>query len=150
MTYRLLLFVHVAGVVVWVGSGFLFQMFTERAAKTEEAPTVKTIVEQGERLGKTVFGPVSLAVLATGIWLALDGGWDFDEPFVLGGLFGVASSILVGALGIGPTTKRLNAGFSAPGAGMDVVALRRLRNIGRLDLTIMTIVIFLMTVKPGT
>ncbi len=151
MLYRILLFVHVLGVVVWVGSGFLFLIFTERAVRTGNRATVQTIVEEGDRLGKVLFGPLSLAVLASGIALVIDGGWGFGTPFVIGGLGGIGASILVGALFIERISKRLQTSLeSSSSDGFDRDALLQLRNVGRFDLAIMTIVIFLMTVKPGT
>lgn len=71
--YRILLFVHVFAVILWMGPGFLFQIFTERAAAAEDTVTLRTVVTEGERLGKTLFGPASMAVLVTGFGSSLKG-----------------------------------------------------------------------------
>ncbi len=151
MLYRVLLFIHVSAVIAWVGSGFLFQIFTERATTTGDIAKLKTVVEEGERLGTTLFGPTSVIVLATGLWLVFEGGWGFDHVFVIGGLVGVAASITLGAAVIGPTTKRLEGEFASSTTMRPEMwgPLARLRNAGRVDLAIMAVVVFLMKVKPG-
>ena len=151
MLYRILLFVHVFMVILWVGPGILFQIFTERAASTDDTGMLRTVIGEGERLGKTLFGPASLLVLATGIWLVLEGDWGFDHVFVLGGLAGVVASIAIGAGFIGPTVKRLEEGLTTSETLNPELkgSLIRLRNAGRVDALIMLVVVFLMTVKPG-
>ncbi|HVE76904.1 MAG TPA: DUF2269 family protein [Actinomycetota bacterium] len=149
--YRVLLFVHVFAVILWVGPGFLFQILTERAAATEDTAALSTVVREGERLGKTLFGPASIIVLASGIWLTLEGNWGFDQIFVIGGLVGVVASIAIGGLFIGPTVGSLAEGLGSSST-LDPALKRgllRLRNAGRVDALIMTVVVFLMTVKPG-
>ena len=151
MLYRILLFVHVYSVILWVGPGVLFQLMTERAASTDDIGMLRNVVREGERLGKKLFGPASLLVLATGIWLAFEGDWGFGHVFVVGGLVGVVASIVVGAAFIGPTVKRLEQGL-ASSETLDPEMkgwLIRLRNVGRVDSVIMVVVVFLMTVKPG-
>ena len=149
--YRILLFVHVFMVILWVGPGILFQIFTERAASTGDTGILRTVIREGERLGKALFGPASLLVLATGIWLVLEGNWGFDQVFVVGGLVGVSASIAVGAVFIGPTVKRLEEGLTTSDTLDHEMkgSLMRLRNVGRVDALIMLVVVFLMTVKPG-
>ncbi len=149
--YRVLLFGHVLAVILWVGPGFLFQIFTERAAATDDTGTLRTVVREGERLGKTLFGPASMIVLVTGLWLVLEGNWGFDRMFVVGGLVGVVASMAIGGVFIGPTVKRLEEGLRSS-TTLDHEMKRgliRLRNAGRLDALLMTTVVFLMTVKPG-
>jgi uncharacterized membrane protein len=55
----LLLFVHVMGAIMWLGGGWVFQIFTERAVATDNLERIKGLVEDGERLGKSYFGPLS-------------------------------------------------------------------------------------------
>lgn len=152
MLYRILLFLHVFAVILWVGPGFLFQIFTERAAATEETATLRTVIREGERLGKTLFGPASVIVLATGVWLTFEGSWGFDRIFVIGGLLGVIASMAVGQVFLAPTVKRLEGDLRRSSA-LDPEMKRgliRLRNAGRVDALIMTAVVILMTVKPGS
>jgi uncharacterized membrane protein len=150
--YRILLFVHVFMVILWVGPGVLFQIFTERAAATEDTATLRTVAREGERLGKTLFGPASTIVLATGVWLTFEGSWGFDRIFVIGGLIGVVASMTIGGVFIAPTVKSLEKGLTASAELSPEMksGLIRLRNAGRVDSFLMAAVVFLMTVKPGS
>lgn len=158
MLYRILLFLHVLGAILWFGGGVLFQLRTERATISYERARVASLIDDGNFLGKAYFGPVTLLVLVTGVSLVFVGDWGFDRLFVLGGLTGFLSSAVIGFALIEPTTKRLSDEFAAAtskssgGSGGDAgvtSALKRLRKIGRVDTIIMLTVVFLMTVKPG-
>ena len=52
---------------------------------------------------------------------------------------------------IGPTSERLLAriGGGEPIDAAAVADFTKIRNVGRIDLSIMTVVVFLMTYKPG-
>ncbi len=151
MLVKLLLFVHVMGAIMWLGGGWVFQLFTERAVATDNLERMKGLVEDGERLGKKYFGPLSVVVLASGLLLVWRAHWGYAHAFVIGGLAGLVASAAIGGAFIGPTVARLKAGFeSSPTVTPDLKsAMRRLRNVGRADAVITTAVVYLMTVKPG-
>ena len=149
--YGLALFVHVTGVIVWLGSGVVFLLLTERAAKSDDPARIKTLVDVGNGFGDTFFGVVTLVVLASGVWLVLQGDWGFDHLFIIGGLAGLVSSAVIGGVVFGPAAERLeqnltNATTIGPELRRDIT---KLRTIGRVDMGVMFIVVFLMTVKPG-
>jgi uncharacterized membrane protein len=148
--YDILLFLHVTGVIFWFGSGMVFQSLVERAARTRQPEHVRTIMNMSQTLGNAFYIVATLGVLASGIWMTLEGEWGFDEPFVIGGLTGfVASSVIGGAL-LGPTGQRLEKTYAEDPSANPGSDLIRLRNLGRIDALIMLTVVFLMTVKPGT
>jgi Predicted integral membrane protein (DUF2269) len=152
--YGLLLFVHVASVIGWVGTGVVFQMLSERALPGGQADEgrVRSLLNLGESFGPAYFGVLTLLVLATGIWMVLDADWGFDEPFVLGGIIGIVASGAIGGALIGPTSQKLQARVAESGVitAEDTADIARIRSFGRIDMLIMLVVVFLMTVKPGT
>ena len=150
--YGFLLFFHVMGVILWFGAGVVFQVLTERAARSDDPARTRNLVEVGESLGKGYFGLVTLVVLATGLWLVFERDWGFDHVFIIGGLAGLVASAVIGGAVFGPTADRLarrveSATAIDPELRSD---LTRLRNLGRVDTGIMLTVVFLMTVKPGS
>ena len=54
--YGLALFVHVTGVIVWLGSGVVFFLLTERAAKGDDIARVRTLAMSGTVLGRPSLG----------------------------------------------------------------------------------------------
>ncbi|HVE90845.1 MAG TPA: hypothetical protein VNE62_00890 [Actinomycetota bacterium] len=150
MLYRILLFGHVLFVIFWFGGGVMFQIRAEMASASFNEDAVRSIVSDGDRLGKAFFPAVSVLVLLTGVALVLVGKLGFNRIFVIGGLVGWVISSLIGAKGIGPNVARIKRGLAVPdGEAEAVEGLKRLRNVGRVDVAIMTAVVFLMTVKPG-
>lgn len=148
--YRVLLFVHVFGVIGWFGTGVVFLVLTERAARTKDPGAVRTLVGTGEALGPRYFGIVTVVVLASGVGLVLVGRWGLDHLFIIGGLLGFLATSVIGGAVIAPVAERIGAALTTTGPEAQVARdLRRLRNIGRLDASIMTVIVFLMTVKPG-
>lgn len=151
MLYRILLFVHVMGVIMWLGAGTVFQFLAERATSTNDEGRMRTLVSLGDTFGKAYFGVLTALVLLSGLILVFDGDWGFDHVFIIGGLVGIVASGALGGAVIGPTSERLQERIGA-GAPMDAQAIGdiiRIRNVGRIDLLIMTVVVFLMTYKPG-
>ncbi len=150
--YDLLLFLHVSGVIVWVGAGVTFQVVSERAIGGRDLEKIRAITVVSDTLGKAYFGVLTLVVLLSGIALVFRGEWGFDHVFILGGLLGIVASGAIGGVGIGPTATRLGERLTSATSMDEEIEkdMRRLRNFGRLDLAIMVTVVFLMTVKPGS
>lgn len=73
MLYRVLLFLHVLGAILWFGGGVVFQLFTESAAASYDRTRLALLSDESNRLGKAYFGPVTVVVLITGLWLVFEG-----------------------------------------------------------------------------
>lgn len=151
MLYKVLLFVHIMAVIMWLGAGTVFQFASERATAAKDEGKMRMLVSLGDSFGKAYFGVLTVLVLLSGIFLVLEADWGFDQVFVIGGLAGIVASGALGGAIIGPTSERLS-GRLGSGGPIDDAALAdftKIRNVGRIDLSIMTVVVFLMTYKPG-
>ena len=151
MLYRILLFIHVAGVIMWVGAGTVFQLLAERATAQNDENRMRMLLTLGDTFGKAYFGVLTGVVLLSGMLMVFVGDWGFDQVFILGGLVGIVASGALGGTVIGPTSERLQqrVGDGQPLDAEAVADIARIRNVGRIDLVIMTLVVFLMTYKPG-
>lgn len=152
MLYKLLLFVHVLGVVFWIGSGGVFQTMSERVLKTGDPARMKHFVQTSALIPGAYFGVLTLIVLISGIWMVAESGIGFEEPFVVAGVTGIIASGAIGGAVLGKTGDRLNKLVAQP--NFDEKQLRagveKMRRFGRIDLAIVILVIYMMTVKPGT
>lgn len=149
--YELWLFLHVAASIVWVGGATVIQVFgilTKRAADPAKtaffAGNVSTTV-------LSVFLPASALVIASGVGLTETGHWDWGEPFIAVGLvlWAIVSLVAFGFLAraMGAAAAQLTAEGPSPALGL------RMRNyvwLSRVLLGILAVIVFLMTVKPGT
>jgi uncharacterized membrane protein len=145
------LFLHVVGVITWVGGGIAIQVFgvlTKRAADPAKtaffARNVGWIVMR-------VFLPAAIVVLVSGIGVVETIGWDWGEPFIVFGLllWAMVSLVAFGFLGraLGKAALRLETEGPGPVIGLH---LRNLVWLSRALLGALLLIVFLMTVKPGT
>lgn len=149
--YEFWLFVHLTAVMVWIGGAAAIQVFgilTKRAAD----PAKSAFFAQNVSFTVLkVFLPAALVVIGAGIGLTVNGGWDWGEPFIVAGLvlWTIVSLTAFGYLGraIG------NAGAQLAAEGPSPALALRLRNLvwlSRVLLGMLLVIVFLMTIKPGT
>jgi uncharacterized membrane protein len=128
--YSFVLFLHVAAVVVAFGGLFALPLLL--GAGGLDAARVLTLL-------RAVVNPAGVVVLAAGLYLALDGPYEFGDPWI-----GTTLLILVVVMGIVgayliPRARRLP----------DAAALLQFRR-GLLAADVLVLVaIFLMVTKPG-
>lgn len=148
--YDLWLFLHIAFVIVWLGSGFLFHLLGYRADRAVDTPGMERITADLTALANIVFIPASLLVLVFGILLTIDGPWSFGDLWIVLGLVGFAITFLTGLLWITPQSKRTQALIERDGGmGAEAYALaKRMMIFARLDYVVLFLVVLDMTVKP--
>jgi uncharacterized membrane protein len=149
--YELWLFLHVLGAIVWIGGAVAVQVFgilTKRAADPGKSAFFATSVAFTVL---NVFLPASLVVIVSGIGLTETGNWDWGEPFIVWGLvlWAIVSLVAFGFLGraIGRAGAQLAAEGPSPALGL---RMRNLVWLSRALLAVLLVIVFLMTVKPGT
>ena len=125
--YELFLFLHISGVIVWLGSGTALAVLSLR----------EPIVELAEWLGPRVFGPASLGSLAFGLALVFEGHWTFSPLWIQLGLGAFALSTLVNAGLRFPVIRR-----NPPDRD------RKLRALAALDLAVLFLAVADMVAKP--
>ncbi len=147
--YEVLLFVHVLGVAIWLGTGFALLVLGDRFGRAGDNQALQSLFGQSEWLATRIFIPVSLTALVTGILLVIEGPWAFDQLWVLLGLAGFAATFLTGLFLIKPESERIDAELARDGMTTDAA-----RSIGsmfarqRIDYTVIALVVADMTLKP--
>ena len=149
--YELWLFLHVLGVIVWVGGAAAIQVFgilTKRAADPAKSAF---FAGNASFAVLRVFLPASLLVFVSGVGLTETSFWNWDEPFIVIGLvlWALVSLVGFGYLGgaMGRAGKQLAAEGPSPELGL---RMRNLVWLSRGLLAVLVLIVFLMTVKPGT
>ena len=149
--YELWLFLHVLGAMVWIGGAAAIQVFgilTKRAADPAKSAF---FAGNASFAVMRVFLPASLLVIVAGIGLTETGNWDWGEPFVIWGLvlWALVTLVAFGYVGraMGKAGARLATEGPSPALGLH---MRNLVWLSRGLLGILLVIVFLMTVKPGT
>jgi uncharacterized membrane protein len=149
--YELLLFLHIAFAIVWLGSGFFLQLLGVRADRSADPVRIKTLLDDADWAATRLFIPSSLAVFVLGIVLTIDGPWSFGDLWIVIGLVGYAATFLTGMFGIKPQVQRI-AGVIERDGGMSqaaVAEVRKLFLISRVDLVVLFTVVADMVLKPS-
>jgi uncharacterized membrane protein len=155
--YDVVVFVHVAAVVLAFGPTFGYAFF-QGVAERYFPRSIPNVMRAMRTIDRFLVIPGLLVILAAGIYLVLDGPWDFSDGFV-----GVGTAVVVLLLAFqfaffGPTEHRLAAlaerDIAAAGTA-DVelsdeywAASKRSAIGGSLAGVLVLIAIFFMTVKP--
>ena len=149
--YELWLFLHATAAIVWVGGAAAIQVFGILTKKAADPAKTAFFAGNVSVTVLWVFLPAALLVIASGVGLTETGNWDWGEPFIVFGLVlsALVSLLAFGYLGraIGSAGARLAAEGPSPGLAL---RLQNLVWLSRVLLGILVVVVFLMTVKPGT
>ena len=151
-TYGVLLFLHIAAAIVWLGGGFLFQILGTRAVVAADPPRMGTIVGELNAMSTRLFIPSSLAVFVLGVLLVFDGPWSFGDAWIVVGLAGYAATFLTGLFFIKPQGEKIGAVMERDGGASPAAfdEIRKMMLIARVDLVVLFVVVFDMAVKPST
>jgi uncharacterized membrane protein len=149
--YELLLFLHVAAAIIWLGAAMVTQFFAFRAERLRDPAEVYRVASDAEWLTLRLFVPASLAVLLFGIGLVLDGPWSFEQLWITLGLAGYAFSFFLGILFLGPESGRIAKLVEAHGLEHEEVLarIRRILAFSRFELAVLFTVVLDMTLKPS-
>jgi uncharacterized membrane protein len=146
--FEFLLFVHVAMAVIWVGGGLMMQFFGLRASMSRDPARMAALGEDIEWIANRVFIPASLLAFLSGLALVWESAFDFGDDWIVIGLALYAVTFLSGLLFLGPESARIGKLIEegSPQAGSRTL---RLIMLARLDLVVLFLLVYDMTVKPS-
>ena len=124
-----------------------------RLVRADDPARVTAFAKDVEAIGKTLFMPASILVLVFGVamvWYAP--AWELTDLWVILGLVGIANTIVVGSVFLGPEAGRIGRLGEERGSDDPDVQRRiaRIFKISRYDLTVLFLVVADMVLKPGT
>jgi uncharacterized membrane protein len=146
--FELLLFLHVAMAIVWIGGGLVLQLFAYRVSLARDPARTAALGRDIEWIGTRVFVPASLLAFVTGALLVVESDfYGFGDDWIVMALLLYAVTFFAGLLFFGPESGRIGALVEegSPTAGP---RMARLVFLTRLDLVLLFLVVFVMTVKP--
>jgi uncharacterized membrane protein len=149
--YELWLFLHITAAMVWIGGAVAIQVFGVLTKRAADPAKTAFFARNVSITVMRVFLPAAVVVLLAGIGLVENGSWDWGEPFIGWGLvlWAVVALVAFGYL----ARARSRAGAQLELEGPSPALGLRLRNLvwlSRALLVVLVVIVFLMTVKPGT
>lgn len=147
--YDFLLFVHVLMAIVWIGGAVTVQVMAVMIQKANDPLRMAQFARQTELIGMRLYAPASLIILIVGIFMTLD-RYNFEQLWIIMGLVGFAYSFVNGAFFLGPLSGKTGKLIEERGAEDTEVEsnIRKLFLFSRIELAVLVIVVFAMTVKP--
>jgi uncharacterized membrane protein len=146
--YGVLKFVHVVGAAIWLGSNATTVALRALVMRGHDVKRTLWLVRETHRIQTLLVSPALVALIGTGVWLVVEGGWGFSRLFVVVGLTGVGVSAAFGTLFTSRALNRLEALGDvevAPGLGGLLVRIQ----VGIfLDFVLVAVVVFAMVTKP--
>ena len=146
--FQVLLFVHVAAAVAWVGGALMLLVLGFRYSQSEDRSRMAAFGHDIEWVAMRVFTPASLIAFATGVWMVVDSDfYGFGDDWIVMGLLLYATTFLAGLLFLGPESKRIGV-LAEQGSPEAPRRILRLIFLARLDVVLLFLIIYVMTVKP--
>ena len=150
-SYELWTFVHVVGVIVWLGGAAVAQVFGLLATRAGDPLRSATFGRDMAFIGPKIFLPASVVVLVSGVLLTEDGNWPWSEPFILLGIVGWTAVSLIAFAYLTRAMGRVGARMAAEGPSPELGSeVNRLVLLARVLILVLFAVVFVMIVKPGT
>jgi uncharacterized membrane protein len=150
--YELLLFIHIAATVIWVGAGFLSLVLGTSYSTREDEPAMMRFLKDQEWLAMRLFVPASMVVLIMGLALVIESdAWSFDQLWIVLGLVGFAATFVTGLFMIKPASEQIGAAMESAGGRLTPqirTDIRKLIVKSRVDYIVLSLVIFDMVAKP--
>ena len=151
-TYRLLKFLHLASVTLWIGGSFGMAVLIRRVARMRDRAVLASLLRQAGLFGRSVVAPASLVTLASGLGMLAVVGLRPDQAlWVQWGFAGILTHFILGGWFIRRAAQRLGSLAVAPEsteAGIQA-ASRRLGLLNALYLSLLLSVIGAMALKPS-
>ena len=148
--YEFLLFVHIAAAVVWVGGAAMIQFFGLRVLASNDPNRLAQFGGDVERVGNRALVASSLIALLSGFALVWEADfWTIGEDWIVIGLVLFAVTFLSGAGFFGPESGRIKKLIETQGVHAAQSRIRRLLVLTRIDLVVLFLIIFDMSVKPS-
>lgn len=146
--FTFLLFVHVVLAAVWVGGALMMQFFGIRASMSGDPGRMGTLGQDIEWIGQRVFVPASLLAFLSGVLLVIESDfYGFGDDWIIIALVLYAVTFFTGLLFLGPESGRI-AKLTAEGSPEAGPRTLRLIMLARLDLVLLFLMIYDMTIKP--
>ncbi|MBA2568576.1 MAG: DUF2269 family protein [Actinobacteria bacterium] len=148
--YEFLLFVHIAFAAIWVGGAAMFQFFGLRVLASNDANRLADFGGDLERIGSRALVPASLGALLAGFGLVWESEfWGIGDDWIVIGLILFGITFVAGAAFFGPEAGRVKKLVRSQGAAAAEPRVRRLIALTRIDLMVLFLIIFDMSVKPS-
>ena len=150
--YELLLFIHICGAIVWIGSGILSLLLATTYDRESDEVAIKRFLSDQEWLAMKLFVPASLVTVVFGVALVIESdAWSFSYLWIVLGLIGYAATFVTGFFFIRPASERIGRDMEREGGRLTPELRAKIRKLivtARVDYVTFALVVLDMVAKP--
>lgn len=148
--YTVLLALHIACAVLWVGGGFTMHAFGRIAQKSGDRVRMNQFAIDAAFIGPRFYAPLSILLLVFGSFLVDKAGYEMSATWVGIGWAGWIISFLIGILYYSRADKRRAQIVETDSIGSDafLASYRQVQRVNTIELTILLLVVLDMAIKP--
>jgi uncharacterized membrane protein len=148
--YDFLLFLHIGFAVIWIGGAVIIQFLALPVLASGDATRLAAFAGDAGRTGNLVFTPAALGAVLSGFALVWEAEfWTLGDDWIVIGLVLFAVTFITGVAFLGPESGRIKKLIEAQGPEAAQARIRRLLVLSRIDLVVLFLIIFDMSVKPS-
>jgi uncharacterized membrane protein len=148
--YEFLLFLHIAFAVIWIGGTVMIQFLALPVLAAGDPTRLAEFSGNVARIGNRVFIPASLGAVLAGFALVWEAEfWTLGDDWIVIGLVLFAVTFLTGATFLGPESGRVKKLIETEGPEAAQGRIRRLLVLSRIDIIVLFLILFDMSVKPS-
>jgi uncharacterized membrane protein len=148
--YEFLLFLHIAFAVVWVGGTVIVQFLSLPVLNSGDPQRLAQFAGDVAVLANRVFTPAALGTVVAGFALVWESEfWTLGDDWIVIGLVLFAVTFVAGVAFLGPESGRVKKAIEAEGPAAAQGRVRRLLVLSRIDVLVLLLIIFDMSVKPS-
>lgn len=150
LLYNLLKFLHISGVIVWLGGMIMMVLIQRGLAKTNDRAGMAALGRQGGAVTQHVFGMAAMTVGLTGIIMVATTALSFTSAWVLWGFIGMFLSFGLGGNMARKAGMRLGELMQTPSPDAAAIAAAR-QSMARavtINILILLSVVAAMVFKP--
>ena len=148
--YTLFKFLHIVGVIGWIGGVVTFSILSARVAREQNQAVLEAITRLMRINGMAVIGPASGLTLIAGIVMIAVSGLGVPL-WVIWGFAAIIVSVVLGVTLIGRTSKELRdvAAAAEPGEPRLSTLQRRLVVLNIINVLVLLSAVWAMVFKPA-
>ena len=149
--YQVLVFIHVACAIIWVGGALFASLLATRVERSDDPNDLPKFGRNVEYLGTRVFLPASILLFLAGAIMVAQ-RWSFTQLWVSVAMGLWLLSVIAGAIYVGPRLKKTAALFETEGPSSTAARelMGKITLVSRLELVSFAIIVALMVFKPGS
>lgn len=143
--------IHVLAAVAWVGAVIFAEVHAYWVTKRNTPQDFGHFVDFQSWVGFKYFPPLTLLVLASGILMVIESGYNFSQAWIIIGLVLWTVSVAIGAGFLGPQSIKIQEGMKA-GGPPDSALQERINKVqfaARADTVLLIVIVINMVIKPG-